>query len=109
MRFQPISAPLSGQCPQTRRPIRSSPGAERMPTTSACIGLGRMGAPMSRNLAKAGYELVVFDVSPAATKTAAEYASTVAASAREAASLADAVLISVPGPQEDEDVLLGAN
>jgi 3-hydroxyisobutyrate dehydrogenase-like beta-hydroxyacid dehydrogenase len=78
-----------------------------MTSKIACIGLGRMGAPMSRNLAKAGYEVVVFDLSAAAMKTAADYAATAAASAREAAASADAVLISVPGPQEDEDVLLG--
>jgi 3-hydroxyisobutyrate dehydrogenase-like beta-hydroxyacid dehydrogenase len=72
----------------------------------ACIGLGRMGGPMSRNLAKAGHQVVVFDLSAPATKAAADY-STTATSAREAAAQADVVLISVPGPQEDDEALLG--
>ena len=43
-----------------------------------------MGGPMSRNLAKAGHQVVVFDVSAPAMKAAADY-STSATSAREAA------------------------
>jgi 2-hydroxy-3-oxopropionate reductase len=35
------------------------------------IGLGRMGGPMARNLARAGYAVHVFDVDAAATKRAA--------------------------------------
>lgn len=73
----------------------------------ACIGLGRMGGPMSRNLAKAGYQLVVFDVRAESMKGAVEAGTTAAASAREAAAQSDAVLISVPGPQEDDEALLG--
>src|SRR5262245_31343354 len=34
--------------------------------TIGFIGLGRMGGPMARNLAKAGYRVHVFDVDPAA-------------------------------------------
>ena len=72
-----------------------------------CIGLGRMGGPMSRNLAKAGHEIVVFDVRPDVVKAAADYGAAGASTAREAAAQVDAVLISVPGPQEDDEVLLG--
>ena len=72
-----------------------------------CIGLGRMGGPMSRNLAKAGHDLVVFDVRGEVMKAAAEYGAAAAATPREAAGQVDAVLISVPGPQEDDEVLLG--
>ena len=32
------------------------------------IGLGRMGAPMAANVARAGFELVVFDVRGEATE-----------------------------------------
>ncbi|MEO1709135.1 MAG: NAD(P)-dependent oxidoreductase [Pseudomonadota bacterium] len=35
------------------------------------IGLGRMGQPMSRNLAAAGFDVIVFDVDPRATEEAA--------------------------------------
>jgi 3-hydroxyisobutyrate dehydrogenase-like beta-hydroxyacid dehydrogenase len=73
----------------------------------ACIGLGRMGGPMSRNLAKAGHEIVVFDVSAQAMKTAADYCTAAASTAREAAAQADAVLVSVPGPEQDDEALLG--
>ena len=38
------------------------------------IGLGRMGGPMARNLAQAGYSVHVFDVDPAATTRAASQA-----------------------------------
>jgi 3-hydroxyisobutyrate dehydrogenase-like beta-hydroxyacid dehydrogenase len=37
-------------------------------TTIGFIGLGRMGGPMARNLATAGYPLHVFDVDPAAAR-----------------------------------------
>jgi 3-hydroxyisobutyrate dehydrogenase-like beta-hydroxyacid dehydrogenase len=74
-----------------------------------CIGLGRMGGPMSRNLARAGHDLIVFDVRPEAMKAAAEYGARSAATPREAAARADALLISVPGPQEDDTVMLGAD
>ncbi|MFQ6690901.1 NAD(P)-binding domain-containing protein, partial [Bordetella pertussis] len=35
----------------------------------AFIGLGNMGAPMALNLVKAGHDLTVFDLVPAAVKT----------------------------------------
>ena len=73
----------------------------------ACIGLGRMGGPMARNLARAGHSLIVFDVRPEAIKRATHEGACGAATAGEAAAQADAVLISVPGPQEDHEVLLG--
>jgi len=73
----------------------------------ACIGLGRMGGPMARNLAKAGHSLIVFDLRADAIKSAAEHGAVSAATVREAAAQADAVLVSVPGPQEDDEVLLG--
>src|SRR5262245_9107986 len=38
------------------------------------IGLGRMGGPMARNLAQAGYSVHVFDVDPAAATRAARQA-----------------------------------
>src|SRR2546423_986770 len=72
-----------------------------------CVGLGRMGAPMARNLAKAGHDLVVFDVRSEAAQAAVAQGAVSVATPREAAAQVDAVLISVPGPQEDDEVLLG--
>jgi 3-hydroxyisobutyrate dehydrogenase-like beta-hydroxyacid dehydrogenase len=82
-------------------------GIDIMSMRIACIGLGRMGGPMSRNLAKAGHQLVVFDVRADAMKAAADYGAAAAATPRAAVLHADAVLISVPGPLEDDEVLLG--
>jgi 3-hydroxyisobutyrate dehydrogenase-like beta-hydroxyacid dehydrogenase len=68
-----------------------------------------MGAPMSRNLAKAGHELMVFDVSTGAMQAMADAGAVTARSPRELAAQADAIIISVPGPEENHDVLLGAD
>ena len=38
----------------------------------AFIGLGHMGGPMAMNLAKAGYAVTAFDVSPAALERASQ-------------------------------------
>jgi 2-hydroxy-3-oxopropionate reductase len=72
-----------------------------------CVGLGRMGGPMSRNLAKAGHEVLVFDVSAGAMKALAETGAVPAASPRELAAKVDAIIISVPGPEQDTEVVLG--
>lgn len=72
------------------------------------IGLGRMGLPMSRNLARAGHELCVFDVVPdAIARAVADYGAIAANSPGEAARGAEAIFISVPGPDEDIAVMRG--
>ena len=53
--------------------------------TIGFIGLGNMGGPMAENLLKAGHELQVFDLARASVDKA------VAAGARAAASIAEAV------------------
>ncbi|MBM9594078.1 3-hydroxyisobutyrate dehydrogenase [Roseitranquillus sediminis] len=55
------------------------------------IGLGNMGAPMAANLAKAGHEVVGFDVAGATAEAVAQ-----AGSAAEAASGADVVICMLP-------------
>lgn len=40
--------------------------------TVGFIGIGNMGRPMAQNLAKAGYQVTVFDLSPAALKAATD-------------------------------------
>jgi 3-hydroxyisobutyrate dehydrogenase-like beta-hydroxyacid dehydrogenase len=52
-------------------------------TAIGFIGLGIMGKPMSKNLLKAGYDLVVYDINPDCVKDVA------AAGARTAASVAE--------------------
>ncbi|WP_027283938.1 3-hydroxyisobutyrate dehydrogenase [Rubritepida flocculans] len=60
------------------------------------IGLGNMGLPMARNLARQGHEVLGFDISPAARAAAAAAGIPLAASAPEAASGAGFVLTMLP-------------
>jgi 3-hydroxyisobutyrate dehydrogenase-like beta-hydroxyacid dehydrogenase len=74
----------------------------------AFIGTGRMGFPMARNLAAAGHTLRVYDANPAAAARLAsfdrvEVAVTLAAVVEDA----EAVITSLPGPVDVEDVILG--
>lgn len=56
------------------------------------IGLGIMGKPMSKNLIKAGYELVVYDRNEAAVQELEQYGAQSAVSSAEAARNADVVI-----------------
>ncbi|MEA2468876.1 MAG: 3-hydroxyisobutyrate dehydrogenase [Thermoleophilaceae bacterium] len=74
----------------------------------AFCGLGIMGGPMAANLAKAGFELSVYTrTSEKAERFAAEHGARAAATAREAAEGASAVITMVPDAPEVEEVLLG--
>lgn len=70
------------------------------------IGLGNMGAPMARNLLKAGHEVAGFDVMAAALD--AVPGARRAATAAEAASGADAVITMLPASTHVRDAWLGA-
>ena len=75
----------------------------------AFIGLGHMGAPMSRNILAAGHDLVVHDLRrDVATGLVADGASW-AGSPREAAAGREVVITMLPGPLAVEQVLLGAS
>jgi 3-hydroxyisobutyrate dehydrogenase len=64
------------------------------------IGLGRMGGPMARNLAKAGYALHVFDVDPAAARRAAVTSDVTAhARPRDVAARASVVFTALPNDE----------
>lgn len=64
------------------------------------IGLGNMGAGMAANQAKAGREVLAFDLSSAAIAKAVSSGCQGAASAREAVATADVVITMLPaGPQ----------
>ena len=60
------------------------------------IGLGNMGAPMMRNLIKAGHAVTAFDLSQAACTAAAEAGARLARSAAEAARDAEVVVTMLP-------------
>jgi len=76
--------------------------------TVAFVGLGHMGGPMSRRLAEAGVDLVVFDLEPARAAPAVGHGARLAASAAEAASRAGVLVTSLPTPAAVEEVMLGS-
>jgi 3-hydroxyisobutyrate dehydrogenase len=63
----------------------------------AFIGLGNMGAPMAENLAKAGHQVLAFDVVPFLRDAAKAKGIAVAGSAVEAAKEAEIVVTMLPG------------
>jgi 3-hydroxyisobutyrate dehydrogenase-like beta-hydroxyacid dehydrogenase len=74
------------------------------------IGLGRMGKPMSRHLAEAGHDLVLYDANAAtATELAGAYQAGIAADCATIARQCDAVVLSLPGPAESAAVVLGSD
>ncbi len=68
----------------------------------ACIGLGRMGSGIARNIQRAGYELIVFNRSPEKMSTFIESGARAASTPREAAAAADIVLTNL---MDDASVL----
>jgi 3-hydroxyisobutyrate dehydrogenase len=66
------------------------------------VGAGRMGLPMARHAAASGFEVVVFDIDPAACRKAGLAGLRVAGSLAELAADLDCALVVVP---RDEDVL----
>lgn len=71
------------------------------------VGLGHMGAPMSRRLIEAGYRVVVTDIDRTAVDRLAELGAGVADSAAQVADRADLVLASLPTPDVVREVVLG--
>jgi 2-hydroxy-3-oxopropionate reductase len=71
------------------------------------VGLGIMGAPMCRNLLKAGHRLVVFDIVPALVERVVGYGAKAAASASAAAAKSDIVITMLPDGPEVEQAVLG--
>ena len=60
------------------------------------IGLGIMGKPMAKNLVKAGYDLVVYDIAAAAVKELGETGAQAAASVAEVAQAAGIIFTMLP-------------
>jgi 2-hydroxy-3-oxopropionate reductase len=76
-------------------------------TTVGFIGLGIMGGPMASNLLGAGFDVIGFDLAPAALERLAGEGGTVAASVAQAAG-ADVVITMLPNHPQVETVALGA-
>src|SRR5258708_619343 len=72
------------------------------------IGLGAMGGPMSRRLVSAGYQVMGFDLAPAAMARAVEEGVRTASDARDVGLFAETVFVSLPASAHVEDAVLGS-
>jgi 3-hydroxyisobutyrate dehydrogenase len=75
----------------------------------AFIGLGNMGAPMARNLLKAGHALVVFDVAQHQVQALTAAGASAAVSAAAAAAQAEMVITMLPSSPHVKSVYLGSD
>jgi len=73
------------------------------------VGLGIMGKPMAKNLLKAGYQLVVYDIVSAAVKEVAAAGAEAASSAKEVAQKTDIVITMLPNSPHVKAAVLGPN
>jgi len=73
-------------------------------TTIGFIGLGNMGGPMAKNLLAAGFPLVGADLDTAKVQSIVTLGGSAAEDALDAASQADIVFTSLPGPKQVEAV-----
>jgi 2-hydroxy-3-oxopropionate reductase len=71
------------------------------------IGLGIMGTPMTRNLLRAGYALIVHDLNGAAVEAAVAAGAAAATSPREIAQRSQVVITMLPDSPDVERVALG--
>jgi 3-hydroxyisobutyrate dehydrogenase-like beta-hydroxyacid dehydrogenase len=76
-------------------------------TTLGFVGVGRMGGPMTERLLAAGYGVVVYDKSEAATSHLAAKGAQIAPSAKAVADRCEIVLTSLPTPEILQAVMLG--
>lgn len=73
------------------------------------IGLGIMGKPMSKNLIKAGYELVVYNRSKASVQELAALGAIEAANPAEVAKQCSIIITMLPNSPQVREVCLGTN
>ncbi|MGB9859584.1 MAG: NAD(P)-binding domain-containing protein, partial [Moorellaceae bacterium] len=73
------------------------------------IGLGIMGKPMSKNLIKAGYQLVVYDIVKEAMEEVVAAGAEPASSPREIAERCDKFITMLPNSPQVKEVALGPN
>ena len=71
------------------------------------IGLGIMGKPMSRNLIKAGNQVVVYDIVPESVAAMAASGASAGKSAKDVAARSDITITMVPDGPEVEAAVLG--
>ena len=73
------------------------------------IGLGIMGKPMSKNLLKAGYELVVFDFNKDAVGEVVACGAAAVNSGKEVAKQCEVIITMVPNSPHVRAAVLGEN
>jgi len=71
------------------------------------IGLGIMGKPMAKNLVKAGYSLVVFDIVDAAVAELVELGAEKGSSSKDVASKSEIICTMLPNSPHVKEVILG--
>ncbi len=71
------------------------------------IGLGIMGKPMSRNLLKAGYSLIVYDINPAPAAELAQAGAARGNSCADTAARSDVIITMLPDGPDVQAAVLG--
>ncbi len=71
------------------------------------IGLGIMGKPMAKNLLKAGYELVVYDILPEPVKELAAAGAKAGKSSKDVAAQSEVVITMLPNSPQVKEAVLG--
>ncbi len=71
------------------------------------IGLGIMGNPMAKNLLKAGYQLIVYDINAEPVKELIKAGAKEGKSSQEVASQSEVIITMLPNSPEVKDVVLG--
>lgn len=82
---------------------------DKMKTKIGFIGLGIMGRPMSKNLLKAGYDLVVYDLVKASVETIVAAGAKAAANPKEVALQTEIIITMLPNSSHVIEVILGKN
>ena len=73
------------------------------------IGLGIMGKPMAKNLLKAGYNLVVYDINTEAVQEVVVAGATIGTSAKDVAAQCEIILTMLPNSPHVKAAILGVN
>lgn len=73
------------------------------------IGLGIMGKPMARNLLKAGYHLIVYDIDSKSVQDLVKDGAKEGKSSRDVASQSEIIITMLPNSPEVKEVALGEN
>lgn len=90
-------------------PARKSRAERAQDSAVGFIGIGRMGAPLTRRLVSGGFPVLAWDNDPAARRRARAAGADVAACARDVADRCRVVMVCLPTPAIVREVALGAD